>query len=111
MSNKKKRNKRLRPRPSDYDDCCILCQLYQQAEEQDGDWSVSDRADMLAARMRAMQEWDGCFAGLIRAPRERLSDFMARWAEPRAPLVASAEVALAALERFWDSYQEERHVG
>jgi hypothetical protein len=102
MSNKKKRNKR-RGRPAD-DQCCILCELYGKAEQQNRGWSLETRADDLAASMRVHQQWGGGFTLFIRQPREQLDEFIASWSSYRLPLDDSAEVAVAALERFWESY-------
>lgn len=104
---KRKHTGRLYRRPVKHSDCCILCQLYKQADVQDESWSVSDRADELAAGMRAIQQWDAGFTALIGCSREQVEAFAQDWASHRQPLTSSASVALIAYERFWSSYQVE----
>jgi molybdopterin converting factor small subunit len=107
MSDWQKRKQKLKKNAREKarsDQCCILCQLRAQAETQDEAWSLSDRADELVARMRAMHEWDGGFVGILDSRQEFVQAFMDSWAQPRMPLAPGDEVALMTLDRFWRSY-------
>jgi hypothetical protein len=109
VSRKKKRKQKRRNR----DDCCILCELFGKAVEQDDSWSVSDRADELVAEMRAAQSWGGAFTGFLRSPRKLLDEFVDEWLAQREPLRETwpeeishaADVAALAARRFWEGYQ------